>query len=112
MPDSTLDQARDPKFPDYAYAANPLVKVFEKRSGSKKVANLFLGEWTKILDKPIPAEGRIHVQYRGGEGYAGRDDLTRQRHLEIFFIDVSQGDGILIQTADDRRILIDAGESD
>lgn len=112
MPDSTLDQVLDPKFPDYAYAANPLVKVFEKRSGSKKVANLFLGEWTKILDKPIPAEGRIHVQYRGGEGYVGRDDLTRQRHLEIFFIDVSQGDGILLQTADDRRILIDAGESD
>ena len=112
MPETTLNEVLDPKFPNYAYAANPLVKVFEKPSGSKKVANLFLGEWMKILDTPIPVQGRVHVRYRGGEGYVERDDISRKRHLEIFFIDVSQGDGILIQTSEDRRILIDAGESD
>ena len=112
MPETTLSEVIDLKFPDYAYAASPLVKVFEKSSGSKRIANLFLGEWMKILDKPIPAQGRIHVGYRGGEGYVERGDVSRKRHLEIFFIDVSQGDGILIQTSEDRRILIDAGESD
>jgi len=112
MPETMLNEALDPNFPDYAYAASPLVPVFEKPSGSKRMANLFLGEWMKVLDKPIPAQGRIHVRYRGGEGYVERDELTRKRHLEIFFIDVSQGDGILIQTPEDRRILIDAGESD
>lgn len=112
MPDAELNTVLDPNFPDYAYAASPLVNIFEKRHGSKKVATLFLGEWMKLLDAQIPPQGRLHVRYRGGEGYVEPDQLTRQRHLEIFFIDVSQGDGILMQTPEDRRILIDAGETD
>jgi beta-lactamase superfamily II metal-dependent hydrolase len=112
MPDHLLGNAIDPQFPTYAYAAKPLVKVFKNRSGSAGAANVLLGEWMNILDKQIAAAGRVRVRYRGGEGYVDPADLTRMRHLEIFFIDVSQGDGILIQTPDDRRILVDAGESD
>ena len=112
MPEPVLGEPIDPDYPDYAYAAKPLVKVFKSRSGSTGAANIFLGEWMKILDKKIAATGRVHVRFRGGQGYVEPADLTRKRHLEIFFIDVSQGDGILIQTPDDRRILIDAGETD
>lgn len=111
MPD-LMDEALDPQFANYVYAARPLVPVFEKPQGAKRSANLFLGEWMKLLDPPGPAQARLHVRYRGGEGYVGHDQLTRKRHLEIFFIDVSQGDGILLQTPEDRRILIDAGETD
>jgi len=112
MLEAILGKARDPQFPDYAYAAKILVKAYEKQSGGKVVANLFLGEWVKVLDEKIPQGARIHVRYRGGEGYVEPADLARTRHLEIFFIDVRQGDGILIQTPEDRRILIDAGEFD
>lgn len=112
MPESLIGNPIDPQFPDYAYAAKALVKVFKNRSGSAGVANVLLGEWMKVTDKQIPETGRVRVRYRGGEGYVDPGDLTRKRHLEIFFIDVSQGDGILIQTPDDRRILIDAGEYD
>ncbi len=112
MPEEPLGKPLDPQFPDYAYAASALVKVFKNRSGAKGVANLFLGEWMKVMDEKISPTGRVHVRYRGGEGYVQPTDLSRNRHLEIFFIDVSQGDGILIQTPEDRRILIDAGESD
>jgi len=112
MPNELLDKPLDPKFPEYVYAASALVKVFKNRTGSKAAATLLLGEWMKVMDEEIPAKRRVHVRYRGGEGYAEREDLTRNRHLEIFFIDVSQGDGILIQTPEDRRVLIDAGESD
>jgi len=112
MPEAILNKARDPQFPDYAYAARMLVKVYEQQSGEKALANLFLGEWVKVLDEKISEQARIHVRYRGGEGYVEPADLTRTRHLEIFFIDVRQGDGILIQTPEDRRILIDAGEFD
>ncbi len=89
-----------------------MVKVFKNRSGNSGIANLFLGEWAKILDKNISLSGRVYVRYRGGNGYIEPADLTRDRHLEIFFIDVSQGDCILIQTPDDRRILIDGGETE
>lgn len=112
MPKTLLGKPLDLEFPDYAYAARTLVKVFKNRSGNKRVATLFLGEWMKVLDENISAKRRVHVRYRGGEGYVDPDDLTRSRHLEIFFIDVCQGDAILIQTPDDRRILIDGGESD
>jgi beta-lactamase superfamily II metal-dependent hydrolase len=112
MPAAFLGEPIDPQFPDYAYAARALVKVFKGRRGNKGVANLFLGEWMKVLDRRMPANRRVHVKYRGGEGYVELEDLTRRRHLEIFFLDVGQGDGILLQTPDDRRILIDAGESD
>jgi beta-lactamase superfamily II metal-dependent hydrolase len=112
MPRAFLGEPVDPKFPDYAYAGKALVKVFTNRSGNKGVANLFLGEWMKVLDERILATRRVHVKYRGGEGYVEPADLTRRRHLEIFFLDVGQGDGILIQTPEDRRILIDAGKSD
>jgi len=112
MPNTDLDKPLDPKFPDYVYAANALVKVFKTRNGKKAAANLLLGEWMKVMDEQISANRRVPVRYRGGQGYVEPTDLTRARHLEIFFIDVSQGDGILIQTPEDRRILVDAGESD
>ncbi len=111
MPRTVLGMPADPDHPDYVFAGKPLVKVYQKRSGDQDAANLFLGEWMKLLDDKIPAEGRTFVRYRGGRGYVDLSDLTTRRHLEIFFIDVSQGDGILIQTPDDRRILIDAGKS-
>ncbi len=112
MPEVLSGSHIDPMFPDYAYTSKALVKVFKSRSGNKGIANLFLGEWTKILDKNISATKRIYVRYRGGKGYIEPANLTRDRHLEIFFIDVSQGDSILIQTPEDRRILIDGGESE
>ncbi|MBN1396788.1 MAG: MBL fold metallo-hydrolase [Bacteroidetes bacterium] len=112
MPDVLPGTHLDPMFPDYAYTSKALVKVYKGRSGSKGSANLFLGEWTKILDKEISSSQRIHVRYRGGKGYIEFADLSRDRQLEIFFIDVSQGDSILIQTPNDRRILIDGGETE
>jgi len=101
----------DPKFPNYVYASKPLVPVYEKVRGSKKRASLFIGEWMKILDDEIPMRGRVYVRYRGGNGYVNQADYTYYRFMEIFFIDVNQGDAILIQTPDDRRILIDGGQS-
>jgi len=110
MPTDHLSNTIDPKFPKYVYASKPLVTVYESRGGKKKLASLFLGEWMKILDEDVPDQGRVHVRYRGGSGFVDVDNLSFSRHLEIFFIDVDQGDSILIQTPDDRRILIDGGQ--
>lgn len=114
MPKITLDGARDPKFPRYVYASQPLVQVYQSRSPRTKkgIANLFVGEWMKILDDKIPEQERVHVRYRGGEGYVDSTDFSWDRFLEVFFIDVNQGDSILIQAPEDRRILIDGGQGD
>jgi len=70
------------------------------------VANLFVGEWTKYLED---VGEEVHIRFRGGEGYVPREDIGNKRVLEIYFIDVGQGDSIIIQTADDKRVLIDGG---
>jgi beta-lactamase superfamily II metal-dependent hydrolase len=114
MAKSDLNTPQDPNFPDYVYTDKPLVDVFDLRTGGRKMATVFLGEWMKVIEPGgvIPGKGRVSVAFRGGVGFVNRDDLTRTRMLEIFFIDVGQGDSILIQTPDDRRILIDGGQSD
>lgn len=110
MSPTSLSKVRDPKFPKYVYAAKPLVTAYDKRKGGKRLASIFIGEWMKILDRKVPSSGRLRVRFRGGEGYVNRTDIGRERFLEIYFIDVDQGDSILIQTPDDRRILIDGGK--
>jgi beta-lactamase superfamily II metal-dependent hydrolase len=112
MADEALGKPRDPQFPDYVYAARPLIEVFRDRDGRKRIGNLFLGEWMKVLDERVSPKRLMRVKYRGGEGYVAPTDVSRDRFLEIFFIDVSQGDAILIQTPDDRRILIDGGDTE
>ncbi|UCF04854.1 MAG: MBL fold metallo-hydrolase [bacterium] len=112
MPTNPGNTVIDPKFPKYVYASKPLVPVYSKVKKGEQRATLFIGEWMKILDDPVPKRGRVHVRYRGGKGYVSCNDYTYSRMLEVFFIDVDQGDSILIQTPDDRRILIDGGESD
>jgi len=112
MPANDLANLVDKTYPEYAYTAKPLVSIYDSLKGNKVVANLLIGEWVKIFDKSIPAEGRIQVRFRGGTGYVLPENLTRTRFLEVFFIDVDQGDSILIQTPDDRRVLIDGGQGD
>lgn len=111
MPLERLGPPRDPNFPEYAYAKNRMVYAYKKaRKNSGVAAKLFLGEWVKIKDPH--AREWVPVSFRGGEGYVREDELTRDRHLELFFIDVDQGDSILIQTPDDRRVLVDGGKTD
>ena len=42
-------------------------------------------------------------------GFVSKSRLQTSPLLELYFIDVGQGDGILIRTPDDRHILIDGG---
>ncbi|MCV0367251.1 MAG: MBL fold metallo-hydrolase [Nitrosopumilus sp.] len=77
------------------------------------VARLLFGEWVKPLsDKngvPLTAEGQSYVAFRGGVGWIPTDSIGTERTLEIYFLDVGQGDAILIQTPQDNRYLIDGG---
>jgi beta-lactamase superfamily II metal-dependent hydrolase len=70
-----------------------------------------MGEWMKLLGDPDPSARWVEVVFRGGRGFVKAKELSPDRHLEVFFIDVDQGDSTLIQTPDDRRILIDGGKT-
>lgn len=53
--------------------------------------------------------GRVQCRARGKTGWVREADLGGESLLELYFIDVGQGDGVLIKTPDFRHIMIDGG---
>jgi len=95
---------------DYRWTKRLITTVYSDRKSNrprKIVARLFVGEWSKFLED---FGKELRIRFRGGEGYVSRDNIGNERVLEIYFVDVGQGDAILIQTADDKRVLIDGGK--
>jgi len=94
---------------DYRFTKRVVTKVYsdpKSIKGRKIKAQLFVGEWAKKLEE---SGEELKVRYRGGEGYISKTEAGEKRALEIYFIDVGQGDAILIEMPNDRRILIDGG---
>jgi beta-lactamase superfamily II metal-dependent hydrolase len=91
---------------------------------SKDTAMLYIGPKFKIellwgdkikVDEDAIKEGRVKCWARGLTGYISKDAYGEESLLEIYIIDVGQGDGILIKCPDEekaslgRHILIDGG---
>ena len=86
------------------------IPLAEKRGEGRRIeANLFVGEWAELLEE---TGEEAKVNFRGGIGYVPINALGEERTLEVYFIDVGQGDSVLIQTANDERILIDGGRDE
>jgi len=92
-------------FDDYTrFDSTPL---YEKKTGSATVCHLLWGDGVKIKETGAK---RTKVTARGGRtGWVRNDALGGESLLEFYFIDVGQGDGILIKTPDFRHIAIDGG---
>ncbi|CAN7210435.1 ComEC/Rec2 family competence protein [Rhizobium sp. LjRoot254] len=69
---------------------------------------LLWGDGVRILSPP--AGGHVKVHARGRDGWIKEEALHGGKSLlEVYFIDVGQGDGILIKLPDFRHIMIDGG---
>lgn len=96
-----------------------MIKYIKK----KWTANLYYNEQgsnkKKNIKKQLLWGDKVHIKNdtkefwkvvaRGTTGYINPDDLGPTSLLELYFIDVGQGDGVLIKTPDDKYILIDGG---
>jgi len=83
--------------------------LFKKSTNTGKVCHLLWGDGV-ILDGDSTGQPRVKVKARGGRsGWVERSALNGQSLLEFYFIDVGQGDGILIKTPGFRHILLDGG---
>ncbi len=81
-------------------------RLFRDKEGTKTIYELLWGDRVRILDKT----NRLwKVKARGITGYVNPRHLGNISLLELYFIDVGQGDGVLIRTPDNRHILIDGG---
>lgn len=70
------------------------------------LAELLWGDPVHVLDD---SSDPVRVRAREREGFLPADRLTDEGLLEIYVIDVGQGDGVLFRTPDDRWHLVDAG---
>ena len=97
---------------NYKYASVNEATIYESVTpsgkGKKPVNKILLGTYVKIVDEK---DDWFKVDTAGPGGWMHKDQLGDQMGLKIFYLDVGQGDGALIEIGN-YRILIDAGPSD
>jgi len=80
--------------------------LFDSATAKKTNVKLLWGDRVRVL---ASIGGRVKVRARGRDGFVAKKDLGGKSLLEFYFIDVGQGDGVLIRTPDHRHVLIDGG---
>lgn len=81
-------------------------KVPLKDDNNKTVATLLWGDSVRVQETQ---GARARVKARKQEGWVPSAVLTNEGLLELYVIDVGQGDGMLMRTPDDAWHVIDAG---
>ena len=80
--------------------------LFARATGETEKIELLWGDRVRVIDQ---STNRWKVKARGVTGFVNPNHLGTTSYLELYFIDVGQGDGVLIRTPDDRHLLIDGG---
>jgi beta-lactamase superfamily II metal-dependent hydrolase len=75
--------------------------------GGKRGKTMLL--WGDRVRTGDTSGGWVQVKARGDEGWVEQDKLGGPSLLEFYFIDVGQGDGVLIRTPDHRHVMVDGG---
>ncbi|MCP4661747.1 MAG: hypothetical protein GY856_40615 [bacterium] len=88
------------------YVHTNTANLYAKESGSTRHATLLWGDRVTVLERGAQ---RARVRSRGREGWVNNTNLGGEPLLELYFIDVGQGDGVLVRTPDHRHLLIDGG---
>jgi len=86
---------------------------FINQSGERTKYVLIFGDKVNTLPGPAPSgAGWQKVIYRGREGEIQSAPLEPKRTMEMYFLDVGQGDAAFIVTPMDKKILVDGGLKD
>ena len=88
------------------YVSMDTTPLFIAATGNKTLLELLWGDHLTVLDVAGP---RTKVKARGKTGFVNADAIGDESLLEVYFIDVGQGDGVLIRTPEDRHIMLDGG---
>lgn len=74
--------------------------------GDEKAVSLLWGDCVQIMER---GNDVCRVRSRGFTGDVATERLTQDALMTVYFIDVGQGDGVLVQTPDGRHLLVDGG---
>jgi beta-lactamase superfamily II metal-dependent hydrolase len=80
--------------------------LYRQATGTAKWLDLLWGDPVMVL---TPGPSRSRVRARNWTGYVANSNLGATPLLELYFIDVGQGDGVLVRMPDGRHLLIDGG---
>jgi beta-lactamase superfamily II metal-dependent hydrolase len=96
---------------EMVFAGFPTVVMYDKPdAGRKPVQQLLWGDEVKLLGDE---QGEwVKVYSRRTEAWVLKKNLEDKRLLEMVFVDVGQGDGCLIVTPENKRMVVDAGQED
>jgi beta-lactamase superfamily II metal-dependent hydrolase len=83
----------------------PFTTVLKDDAGHR-ITTLLWGDPVHVLDS---ADGVVQVFARGRKGWLAETAISDRSLLELYVIDVGQGDGVLLKTPEGKWHLIDAG---
>jgi beta-lactamase superfamily II metal-dependent hydrolase len=97
------------------FAGYPDAVIYEEpdgtnRRGKKPLQHLIWGDWLRLEGSKKGNFLKVHA--RGVDGWVHKDDIQKERLMEVTFVDIGQGDGCLVVNSDDKHMVIDAGEGD
>lgn len=90
------------------YVSAETAPLYLEATGSKRLMSLLWGDRVETFER---SGKRVRVRARGREnfGWVEESALGGEPLLELYFIDVGQGDGILIKTPNGRHLMLDGG---
>ena len=94
--------------PNWKFVGVPETRGYASRTGGKVAAHLLWGDRVDVVE-PAAARSKVRARGRKRTFWVDNDALQGRALLELYFIDVGQGDGILIVTPERKHILIDGG---
>lgn len=91
------------------YARVPKLQ-FRAEKGKGKVTNAVLGgSWVNVLEDP--GDGFLKVRAFQKEGWVKKADTGSDDSVRLYFVDVGQGDGCLVETPT-HRLIVDGGKGE
>lgn len=91
------------------YIKEPTTYFFKNATGGKRHYTLIYGEEVQYEPPANDDATRIKIKNRTREGYIENLPLFQNPVLEVYYIDVGQGDATFIVTPGRKKILIDGG---
>lgn len=82
-----------------------IYELVENNEGKKPINRILLGTYVGIKEK---SGDYYRVATAGPDGWIHKDDLSDDMGLKVFYLDVGQGDGVLLEIGK-YKMLIDAG---
>jgi hypothetical protein len=84
-------------------------RLYDHATGGARKMILIFGDEVETTGPAV--SGRVPATYRGRPGFIDEDHLGNDAALEMYFIDVGQGDSTFVVTPGRKKILIDGGQN-